>query len=114
MDACTVTWEGDHGGTWYAPCDQVMYITDEFINSGVSSITLYPSISQSGSVDRIIMPVNQYPYWRSANGYTTEYLQVVNNVTYNYVSNYYRDKQLVNTFVLMLVAVFCIYRIFKG
>lgn len=114
MDACTVTWEGDHGGTWYVPCDQVSYITDDFINSGVSSITLYPSISQGGSTDRVIMPANQYPYWRSATGSTQQYLQVVNNVTYNYVSNYYRDRKLVDTFTLLIVCVFCIIRIFKG
>lgn len=114
MDACTVTWEGDHGGTWYVPCDQVMYITNDFINSGVSSITLYPSISQSGNVDRVIMPVNQYPYFRAYNSYNNEYLNVVQNVRYNYVSNFYRDRPIVNVFVLLVVALFCVIRLFKG
>lgn len=114
MDACTVTWDGSHGGTWYVPCDQVGYITDDFINSGVSSITLYSSISQGGSVDRVIMPANQYPYYRAQNGYNNEYLDVVQNVRYNWVSNFYRDRPVVDIFVLMIVSLFCVIRTFKG
>lgn len=99
-DECTVTFEGDQGGTYYVACNLTEYISDSMVNTGSSTITLYPQIQQGQNQTNITIPGLSYPRYSVTGGY--RYITNARNIRFNFASNYYREHSL-SSFVLMVV-----------
>lgn len=104
MDGCTVTWEGDYGGTYYIPCDKVEYLNDELINTGSSSFNAYSAVYQGNNNTYITFPSNGYPYYRSS-GTTYQYITNVSNIEFNAKSHFYKEFDIVLLITLGIIAV---------
>lgn len=113
MDGCTVSWEGDHGGTYYIPCDRVEYLNDELINIGASSFNAYDSVYQGNNYAYITFPVNGYPYYRSS-GTNYQYITNASNITFNAKSHFYKEFDLALLIVLAIIAVCSLTRIWRS
>lgn len=109
---CTVTWTGDHGGTYFVPCDQVQYITKDLVNSSSSTIPLYKSLDSGSSYssDLSIPPLSHPRYYTGTSYY---YVTNSSNVIFNPLGNVYAER---NILLLGLVFFLCFYmmvRLFK-
>lgn len=100
-DECTVTFEGNRGGTYYVACNLVEYIDEQLVNTGNSQIVLYPNIQQGVSQNTITIPALSFPYY--TNGTTRVYITDAHNVSFNFRSSYYRERQMVNIVLIAVV-----------
>ena len=111
--SCTFTFEGDHGGTYYVPCDQVKYIdSGNLVSYSSENFYAYPDIRDSSSnYDYIVFNADSYPYWRS--GYNSyQYITNANNIKFNNTSYFYRDFDLVILFCLFIISLTRIINVF--
>lgn len=101
-DYCTVTFEGEQGGTYYCACNLVGYIDgDTMVNTGSSSISLYTSIQQGTSTAYITIPAFSYPRYTSGNQY--RYITNATNITFNNRANFIRNFDVVEIVLLTLL-----------
>lgn len=112
MDGCTVTWEGDHGGTYYIPCDRVEYLNDELINTGSTSFNGYETITSGNDSPYVVFPVNQYPYYYQSYSQRS-YITVADNISFNAKSHFYKEFDLVLIIVVGIVAVGSLSKIWR-
>lgn len=102
-DACTVTFEGDQGGTYYVACNLVEYIDNEsLVNTGNTTIYLYSDIQQGTNSASISIPAFSYPRYYSGNQY--RYITNAYNISFNSNSSYYRDFDLVEIVLISIIA----------
>lgn len=102
-DYCTVTFEGDQGGTYYVACSLVEYIDDEsMVNTGNSTINLYSSPQQGSNTNYISIPAFSYPRYYSGNSY--HYITNADNISFNFRSHFYRDFDMVEIALLTLIS----------
>lgn len=102
-DYCTVTFEGDQGGTYYVACPLVEYIDNEsMVNTGNSTINLYTSPQQGNNSYYIQIQSFSYPRYYSGNNY--HYITNAHNISFNNKSNYYRNFDVVEISLLTLLA----------
>lgn len=104
MDGCTVSWEGDHGGTYYVPCDRVQYLNSELINTSNTSFNGYSTITSSNNSPYVVFPSNGYPYYYESYS-NRDYIEVAQNVTFNAKSHYYKEFDIVLIVALGIIAV---------
>lgn len=101
-DACTVTFEGDYGGTYYVPCDYVVNIGSNLVNTGGSSFRGYKNITAGSASEYITFNVDQYPsYYISYSN--THYITNAHNVTFNNRAYFYREKDIVIILLLLIL-----------
>lgn len=118
MDGCQIYIEGQdtstYNGWYYIGCNSVQYITDQGYNSSASSITAYQSISTDGNRgNRVVFPSYSLPYYQSSSGYNYSYFSIA-SVRFNSVGYLYREKELIDLFVLFILSVFLIMRLFRS
>lgn len=102
-DECTVTFEGDYGGTYYVACNLVGYIDDEsMVNTGSSTINLYSSPQQGTNTTAISIPAFSYPRYGSGMSYT--YITNAHNISFNHRANFMREYDLVEIALLTILA----------
>lgn len=104
-DACTVTFEGTQGGTYYVACNLVKYLDNEHLfNTGSSTIYLYKNFLSSQSQTGLTIPALSYPYYTSNN--VRYYITNANNISFNLTSSIYRELDMVQVVLLALVVAF--------
>lgn len=102
-DECTVTFDGDQGGTYYVPCNVVGYISDDGLyNTSNSSISLYTGIQSGNSTAYITIPAFSYPRYTVNNQY--RYITNARNISFNNKANFIRNFDMVETYLLSLLA----------
>lgn len=109
---CSVTFEGDHGGTYFVPCDLVKFLNDNDLSSSYSGdITLYRDLSK----DHFSIVVSSYslPSYIDSDS-SIHYLSNVSNVRFNSLSNVYRNLDYVYLFVAFIVSVYCLFKMLRG
>lgn len=114
MDGCTVSWEGDHGGTYYIPCDKVEFLNDELINTGAQSFNAYSDVYQGNNNAYITFPTNGYPYYRDNSSYNYQYIINAANITFNAKSHFYKEFDLALLVVLAVIAVCSLTKIWRS
>lgn len=113
-DACTVTFEGDHGGEYITSCATVQYIDDHLRNIGNTSIYLYPTFRSGTDQDYILIAMDSWPQWIDHNSYQNRpYIMNASNIQYNAMSYIYRDYMYVNFFIWFVLAVSAVMHIVK-
>ena len=102
-DYCTVTFEGDQGGTYYVAANLVEFIDDEsLVNTGSSTIYLYTSPQSGTNTAAISIPAFSYP--RYGSGYDYHYITNAHNITFNNRAYFVRDFDVVEVVLLTLLA----------
>lgn len=101
-DACEITFEGTRGGTYYVACNLVEYIGEELVNTGSSTISLYPDFQQGINQNTITIPALGYPYYTS--GTQRYYITDATNISYNFASSFYRERGMVEIVLIGIVA----------
>lgn len=102
-DFCSVSFEGDQGGTYYCACNLVGYIDgDTMVNTGSSTISLYTSIQQGTSSAYITIPAFSYPRYTYGNQY--RYITNAANITFNNKANFIRNFDVVEIVLLTMLA----------
>lgn len=102
-DYCTVTFEGDQGGTYYVAANLVGYIDDEsMVNTGNSTIYLYTRPQQGTNEYTISIPAFSYPRYYSGSYY--RYITNAHNITFNNRAYFIRDFDVVEVVLLTLLA----------
>ena len=101
-DECTVTFTGTMGGTYYVACNLVEYIDEELVNTGSSTIQLYPAIQQGNTQTNITIPALSYPYYTS--GTVRYYITNASNVSFNNRANFYRESELAQIMLMATMA----------
>lgn len=104
-DECTVTFEGTRGGTYYVACNLTKYVNKKLVNTSNSTIYLYQDIQQGSQSYSITIPSLSYPYYTS--GSNRYYITDAHNVSFNKLSSFYREFDVVEVFLLASVVVFC-------
>lgn len=107
--ACTVTFDGDHEGTYYVACTYVQYIDDELKNTGSTTITLYPVFRDGTNQNTISISAVSYPQWVPTGSSQRTYITNATNVTFNATGNIYRNLPYIELFVWFTVAVACLF-----
>lgn len=111
-DVCTVSWNGDQGGTYYVPCDQVQFISSDLINTSSSSISLYKSLDSGSSYSSdLIMPPLSHPRYYFGNSY--RYVTNVSDVKFNGLGNMYAERDYLMLGVLFFICFYIMVRLFK-
>lgn len=107
---CTVTFEGDHGGTYYTSCDTVQYLDDDLTNNSNTTIYLYKDKNYSQTRGEYIqIGSHQYPRWyQSGSGYNAVYITNAHDTTFNGWSNMYRDRPVMSVGFEMILMIFAI------
>lgn len=100
-DFCEVSWEGTQGGTYYVACPLVQYISDELVNTGNSTIYFYTSPQQSNNAYALSAAAFSYPRYYSGNNYY--YVTNAHDVSFNNLSHYYREHDMVEIVLLTMV-----------
>lgn len=115
MNGCTVTFEGDHGGTYTVSSDMVGYINDDLVNDGYNgTIYLYPADRvQATRTEYIALPNCQTPRYYS--GSTTGYSLIIDrsNVEFNLQSQVMRATPIIQLGFMFLCSLFVIVKIFS-
>lgn len=112
-EACTVTFDGSHGGTYIIPCDRVSYINNDLVNTGSSSFNGYLDYSQGNNVNYITFASNSYPSYRGT-GVTTQYITNASNVTFNNRAHFYREFDIACLLVMAVIAVCSLTRLWRS
>ena len=109
-DGCEVTFSGQYGGTYNVACDQVEYINEELINVGSNStIYLYPDTTAAGTNSPYIaLRSMSYPRYYSSNSYNYTEITNVSHVSFNGMSNMYRDSKILSSGTSIILIVFCL------
>lgn len=112
---CEVTFTGDHGGTYTISCDRVPDLRDDMVNTGNSTIYLYPV--GSGLTDSnypyIQIAAGHYPMYRDGNNYYGSYITNATQVRFNFLGNVYREKIYIDSMMSILIAFYVLVRLFK-
>lgn len=115
MNDCTVTFEGDHGGTYTVSSDLVGYINDNLVNEGYNgTIYLYPEgVVEPTRYRYIALPQMQTPrfYSGTTSGYT--YINNVHNVEFNMNSQIVRAKPYLDLGLTFLISLFVLVKMFS-
>lgn len=113
--ACTVTFQGEQGGTYYVSCDQVKNINDkDLTNVSTGNILLYRD--KGSNHFTITLEPSMHAYYYYSNGYHTEtrYITNATNIKFNTFSNIYRNIDYVYLFVAFMVCVYCLFKLLRG
>ncbi len=113
---CTVTFEGDHGGTYYVPCEYVESIDQEtLINTSNTTITLYPSIRHyNGNNSYNYIRLNSYSYPLYYSSYSSyDEITNVSNVTFNSNAAKAFSLSYINLFLMFLLALASLCVVFR-
>lgn len=102
MDKCTLTFEGNQGGTYYVPCDKVQYFTNDLINTSNQLVLLESGHAHNNFNLRCAS--NKYCSYYSGN--YTHYVTNARVTGYNLQSRINRE---FNSVVIPLVSIFCIF-----
>lgn len=107
---CTVTFDGDHGGTYYVPCDQVEYLESDLTNNSSSYIYLYKDKNYTQTRGEYIqIGSHQYPRWyASGSGYNAVYITNAHDAIFNGNGNMYRDTPILSVGFELVLMVFAI------
>lgn len=112
---CTVTINGNYGGTYYVGYQNVQYLEDGTLyNTGTSTITLYASKDSSG-YPRISIPSLSRPrYYASSNiNYVT--ITDISSTNFNMASQLARFNTRYSSAVIsILLILLCVVSIFRG
>lgn len=109
---CSVTFDGDHGGTYFVPCDLVKYISDKDLSSSFSAdIILYRDLSRDHF--SIIIPSYSFPYYTDSDS-SVHTLSTASNIHFNALANVYRNLDYVYIFVAFIVSVYCLFKLLRG
>lgn len=109
---CTVTFDGDHAGTYFVPCDLVKFLNDKDLSSTYSGeINLYRDLSR----DHFSLVVSSYslPIYTDPDK-SVHTISNVSNVRFNAFSNVYRNLDYVYLFVCFIVSVYCLFKLLRG
>ena len=112
---CTVTFDGDQGGTYFVDCDSVKFINDkDLTNTGYRSFYLYRD--KNATHFTISCHSLTYPSYTYSNGYTSQvrYISNASNIRFNAMSNLYRNIDYVYLFVAFIVSVYCLFKMLRG
>lgn len=111
---CTVTIDGNYGGTYYTSCSSIQYIEDgSLFNIGSSTITLYPQKSNQ-NYPRISIPSNSYPRYYANS--STSYVELTNisRTDFNIYSQIYRYNERYSSIIISFMLIFlCMYKVVK-
>ncbi len=109
MEGCTITIDGY--GEFHYPCNYSEYITNDFINTGSSTIYLYKEYGSNSTVyPRIVMPGNSFPYYQTSYN-SSQYITNAPAFTLNWVGNWYRERQVLNSMVGVFLIFFVVWRV---
>jgi len=112
---CTVTFDGDQGGTYFVDCDRVKFINDkDLTNTSSGHIYLYKDKNYNHTIITLSPSVYASYYW--TNGYTsqTRYITNASNIRFNAMSNVYRNLDYIYLFVSFIVSVYCLFKMLRG
>lgn len=113
---CTVTFGGDHGGTYDIGCEYVTNIDNSMVNTGNTTIYLYPhnSPKTDETYPYIRIEPGHYPRYYNGSSYGSyTYITNANNVSFNIIGQYYREKVFIEPFMTCLIAFCLLVRLFK-
>lgn len=101
-DECTISFDGDEGGTYYVACNLVKYIDkDNLVNTSSNTIYLYKNILQGSTQTTLYIAPYSYPRYSYNNTY--RYITNASNISFNRVSSFYREYDLVNIVLLSII-----------
>ncbi|BET21798.1 hypothetical protein RGT18_13860 [Solobacterium moorei] len=112
---CTVTFDGDQGGTYFVDCSSVKYI-DSIDLTNTSSSTIYLYRDKNSNHFMITLSPYTYPSYYYQSGYNsqTRYITNAANIRFNAMSNIYRNIDYVYLFVSFIVSVYCLFKLLRG
>jgi hypothetical protein len=112
---CTVTFDGDKGGTYFIDCESVKYINgSDLSNDGYKTLYLYRD--KYNSHFTITIHSCTYASYQVNNGYTytTNFITNAKNIRFNAMANVYRNLDYVYLFVVFIVSVYCLFKMLRG
>lgn len=108
-EQCTVTFTGTQGGKYYVACNLVEYLDEKLVNTGSSTIYLYPAIQSSSNQTNITIPALSYPYYTVNN--VRNYITNARNVSFNNRAEFYRERNMVEIVLLTIICCFVAIRL---
>lgn len=111
-NGCTVSFDGDQGGTYYVPCNVVKFLSDKDLSSSCSE-TIY--LFRDLSLEHFKISCSSYslPSYEDSN-HTFHSISNVSNIRFNAMSNVYRNLDYVYLFVAFIVSVYCLFKMLRG
>lgn len=110
--ACTVSFDGDQGGTYFVPCDSVKFLSDKDLSSSYSE-TIYLYRDLTSEHFKISCSSYSLPSYEDFN-HIVHVISNVSNVRFNAASNIYRNLEYVYLFVAFIVSVYCLFKMLRG
>ena len=113
MDSgCTVTFDGDQGGTYFVPCNVVKFLSDKDLSSSCSD-TFY--LYRDLGLEHFKISCSSYslPSYVDSNN-SLHFISNVSNIRFNTMSNLYRNIDYVYLFVAFIVSVYCLFKMLRG
>lgn len=107
--ACTVTFTGSYGGTYYIPCDSVNDFDDSLVFYGDSTFSIYDDINHTGN-KLYVQPFCTPAYLNDDDLYV--YI-TAEDVVFNDRSIWYRSYDTIIIFCLVLLCAFRAITIFR-
>lgn len=107
--ACTVSFTGDHGGSYFIPCDSVNDFDDQLVYYGSDTLTIWEEVNHYGH--KLIVQPMCTPAWIN-----TEEKYVYTNpedVVFNDRAIFYREYDSIIMFCLVLLCAFRAITIFR-
>lgn len=108
-DACTVTFDGSRGGTYYIPCSHASDFDSSLVYYGDTPFTIWENINHQGK-SLYVQPFCTPAYKNSDDLYVYTSPE---NVVYNNRFNWYRNYDSLIIFCLVLLCAFRAITIFR-
>ena len=107
--ACTVTFGGSHGGTYYIPCDRADSFDDSLVYYGDTPFTIWDDVNHHGN-SLYVQPFCTPAYKNSDDLYVYTSPE---DVTFNNRSLWFRSSNDIIIFCLILLCCFRAITIFR-